>query len=169
MPLATTDIKTFKTTNGLGGAITATESVSGVSGNLFDTFTGAETAVGGVFYHCEYIKNTHGTLTAQSLVAFIESESSHAGVNVSMGLGTSAVNGTEQTIANETTAPSGVDFSADTDTTTAGESTADPSLTVGDIPPGEHKAIWFRVTIDAATAAKTGYQVNNKYQFDTAE
>lgn len=168
MPIVSTDIKTYKTTNGLGGAITGTESVSAVSGNVFDTFSGAETAAGGVFYACIYVKNTHGSLTAQALEAFIESETAHSGVNVSIAKGSSAVNGTEQTIANENTAPAGVTF-ADTDTTSSGEAVADPSLVIGDIPFGEHQAIWVRVSIDAATAAKTGYQVNTKYQFDTAE
>lgn len=161
MPIVSGDMKTYKTTNGLGGAITATESVSGNPGNVFDTFTGSETAAGGTFYHCIYVKNTHGTLTAQSVGVYVDSETSHAGVNVEIGLGTSAVNGTEQTVANETTAPAGVTF-ADAD----GVGNA---LSIGDIPPGEHKAIWVKVTIGASTTAKTGYAVNTKYVFDTAE
>ncbi len=168
MPILTSEIKIFKTTNGLGGAITATESLHATPGNLIDTFTGAETAAGGVFYVCEYIKNTHVTLTAQSVVAKIASETAHPGINVSMALGSSVVNGVEPTIADENTAPAGVTF-ADTDTTTTGEATEDDSLAIGDIPAGQHQAVWFRITIDASTAAKTGYQVNINIDFDTAE
>ena len=169
MPIATSDIKLYKTTNGLGGAITATEAPSATTGNVFDTFTGAETAAGGTFYACLYVKNTHGTLTAQNVIAAITSETDHDGVNASLGLGTAAVNGSEPTIADENTAPAGVSFAGDTDTTTTGAATEDASITLGNIPPGEHKAIWLRLTIDAATAAKTGYQINTDIDFDTAE
>lgn len=168
MPILTTDMKVFKTVNGLGGAITGDESVSGVSGNVFDVFSGAETAAGGVFYACVYLKNNHGSLTAQNITAWIDSESAHAGVNASFAIGQSAVNGVESTIVNENTAPAGVTFS-DTDTTTTGETVADASFAIADIPFGQHQALWLRLTIDAATAAKTGYQINTKFQFDTAE
>ncbi len=168
MPIATIDMKVFKTTNGLGGVISATESVSAVSGNVFDVFSGAETAAGGTFYACVYLKNTHGSLTAQNILAWIDSESTHVGVNVSLAKGSSVVNGVEQTIANEKTTPVGVTF-VDTDTTTTGEAASDASFSIADIPSGEHQALWVRVTVDAATTAKTGYQVNTKFQFDTAE
>ena len=169
MPIATDDIKVYKTTNGLGGAITTTEAPHATTGNLFDTFSGTETANGGVFYACVYVKNNHGSLTAQNVIAAITSETDHDGLNASLALGSSAVNGTEPTIANENTAPSGVSFAGDTDTTTAGAATEDASITLGDIPFGQHRAVWIRLTIDAATAAKTGYQINTDIDFDTAE
>lgn len=161
MPIVSGNIKTFKTANGLGGAITANESVSGDPNNVFDTFSGAETAAGGTFYHCLYVKNEHASLTAQNVELYIDSETAHAGVNVEIGLGSSAVNAQEQTIQDEETAPSGVSFSeAD------GEENA---LVIGDIPAGQHKAFWVKVTIAPGTTAKTGYAVNTKYVFDTAE
>lgn len=169
MAIATTDIKVFKTTNGLGGAITATEAPHATTGNLFDTFSGAETAAGGVFYACVYIKNDHGSLTAQNVIAAISSETEHDGVNASLALGSSAVNGSEPTIANENSAPAGVSFTSDTDTTTTGAATADASIDLGDIPFGEHQAVWLRLTLDAGTAAKTGYAINTAIDFDTAE
>lgn len=168
MAIATTDIKIYKSTGNLGGAITANESVSAQSGNLFDTFSGAETAAGGTFYHCFYVKNEHGTLSAQALQAYINSETAHAGVNVSLAKGTAAINATEASITNENTAPAGVTF-GDTDTTTTGEAVADDTIVIGDLPAGQHQALWVRVQIDAATAAKTGYQANMKFEFDTAE
>lgn len=168
MPIAATDMKIYKTTDGLGGAITATESVSGQAGNVFDTFSGAETAAGGVFYACLYIKNEHATLTAQAVEFLIEDETAHAGVNVSIAKGTSAVNAEEQTIGDENTAPAGVTFT-DTDTTTTGEAVSDPVVSLPDIPAGETVAVWVRVTIDAGTAAKTGYAANTRIDFDTAE
>lgn len=168
MAIATTDLKIFKTVNGLGGVITAQESSSGVSGNVWDTFSGQETKDGGVFYACVYLKNEHVTLTAQAVEAWIETETDHDGVNVSLAKGTSAINAQEQSIANENTAPSGVVFS-DTDTTTAGAATGDIIETLPDIPQGETCALWLRMTIDAGTLAKTGYAATIAIDFDTAE
>ena len=55
------------------------------------------------------------------------------------------MNGTEQTVADESTAPSGVSFSQPT--TFAG------GLSIGDIPTGQHKAVWVRRVVNAAAAA----------------
>lgn len=168
MAIVATDIKIYKSANGgLGGAIDlAAESVSGVSNNLFDTFTGAETAAGGTYYCCVYVKNTHATLTATSVQFQITSETAHAGMNVSLGLGASALNGTEAAIAGEKTAPTGVTFT-DTDTTTTGAATADTALTLPDLPPAGTQAVWVRVVIDPATPAVTDYAANTKITFDT--
>jgi hypothetical protein len=76
-----------------------------------------------------------------------------------IGLGSSAVNGTEQTVANESTAPGSVTFS-----TAAGEGNA---LTIGDIPAGQHKAIWVKRIVSAA-AAYNADSVVVKVQSDTA-
>lgn len=168
MPIAASDIKLYKTTNGLGGVITATESVSGASGNVFDTFSGAETAAGGTFYACLYVKNEHDSLTAQAVETYIESETDHDGVNVSLAKGSSAVDGVEPTITDKNTAPSSVTF-ADTDTTTSDALTADVAVSLPDLPAGSHVAVWVRMQIDAGTTAKTGYVANTKIDFDTAE
>lgn len=168
MPIAASDIKIYKTTGGLGGAITATEAISGQSGNIFDTFSGAETSTGGTFYACVYVKNEHGSLTATAVEALLASETDHDGVNISIAKGSSAVDGEEQTIANENTAPSGVTFD-DTDTTTTGAVTSDPTQSLPDLPSGSHVAMWIRMEIDAATAAKTGYLGNIEIAFDTPE
>lgn len=168
MPIPVTAVKLFKTTGGLGGGITATEATSGISGNVFDAFSGAETAAGGTFYACLYIKNEDSTRTASTVEAFIDSETAHDGVNVSITKGTSAVNADEQTITDENTAPTGVTF-ADTDTTTTGDATADVSVSLPDLAPNDTVAIWVRMVIDAATAAKTGYVANVKINFDSPE
>lgn len=167
MPLVAADIKIFKTTNNLGGAITANELVSATLNGLYDKFTGDETTAGGTFYACIYVKNDHGSITAENLRQFILSETDHAGINFSLGLGTSALNGVEQTIANETTAPAGVTF-GDTDTTTTGAATQDDTLTLGDVPFGQHRAVWVRCVIDAGTTAVNNYQATMRFLLDTA-
>lgn len=162
MAILASEIDVMHSTNRLGGAITANESNSGVSGNLFDTFSGAETSAGGTFYACVYVQNNTvdtGAI-AQAMTVHVESETSAAGINLSIGLGTSAVNGVEQTIADENTAPVGVTFSEADGVGNA--------LTIGDVPDGEHKAIWIRCVIDPATAAVSNYQFQLRFNFDTA-
>ena len=64
-------------------------------------------------YRCFYVHNAmHATLTMQNSVIWIQSNTTSADTSIEIALGSSAVNGTEQTIANENTAPTGVTFSA---------------------------------------------------------
>lgn len=163
MALTGSDIEYVEPAGGfLGGAIGTTVITSGVSGNIFNTFTGDETSAGGTFYHCVYIRNASVTNDALSSKIWINSETVHAGVNVEIGLGSSAINGTEQTIADENTAPTSVTFS---DAATEGA-----ALVIGDLPQNDgHKAIWFKVTIDPATSAKNVYDTQVTFKADTTE
>ena len=157
MAVLATDLKLFKTTSNLGGAITATQATGG---NVFDAFTGDETSAGITEYACVYVKN-EAAQTALAAKVYVNSETSHAGVNATIGLGTSAINGSEQTVANKTTAPTGVTFSE--------ANGAGSALTIGDIPAGQHKAVWVRMVVGAATAAKNAYTVQVGIDCDTAE
>jgi len=169
MAIVAADLKIYKSAGGgLGGAIDlAAESLSGVANNLFNTFTGAETAAGGTYYCCLYIKNTHASLVAQAVQFLINSETAHAGMNVSVALGAAALNAAEPVIATEKTAPASVTF-ADTDTTTTGDATADVAVALPNLPVAGFQAVWVRVVIDAGTAAVTDYAANTKINFDTA-
>jgi hypothetical protein len=120
----------------------------------------AESSAGDTEYRCIYVKNTHASLTLQSAKVWIQTQTPSADTSVEIGLGTSAVNGTEQTVANENTAPSGVTFS-----TAANEGAA---LSIGNLPNGQHKAIWIkRIVGSAATAANDDSYVLS-YAGDTA-
>lgn len=129
----------------LGGAISTTAITDATVGNIFDPVSGAESAAGDTEYRCIYLRNSHGTLTYQTAKVWITTNTPAAGSSVEIGLGTSAVNGIEQTVGAEGTAPSGVSFSS-----AAGEGNA---LSIGDIPAGEHKAIWLKRIISAGAAA----------------
>jgi hypothetical protein len=157
MPILTTDLKFKKTTSNLGGAITA--SVTNGS-DIFDTFTGDETAAGTTEYACIYLDND-SALTATTARMHIDSETAHAGVNFTIGLGSSAINGTEQTIVNKNTAPAGVTFIEAADLAAA--------ITLGDLPAGNHKAVWIKAVIAAATLAKDSYTVALKATVDSGE
>jgi hypothetical protein len=128
----------------LGGVRSTTEVVDNVDNNLFDDVSGAEHTAGTVEYRCIYVRNAHGSLTLTSAVVWIQSDTSGADSDISIAVGTAAVNGTEQTIANETTAPTGVTWS-DAATSRA------TGLALGNLPTTQHKAVWIRRTITAGS------------------
>jgi len=169
MPIAATDID-FHLSGGagnsdpdasLGGVISATEIVDATLHNLFDIVSSAEASAGDTEYRCFYVKNNHGTLTLQNAVVFVQTESPNTESDEEIGLGTSAINGVEQTVADEQTAPVGVTFAQ-----ANGEGSA---LAIGDIPPGEHKAIWFKRIISAGASAKNNDSSIIRVKGDTAE
>ncbi len=152
MPIISTDIQ-YRLSGGasnadvnasLGGAKSSTSVDTGLH-NLFDVVGSAEATAGDTEYRCVYVHNNHGALTMQSAKIWISSNTPSADTSVEIALGSSAVNGTEQTVANENTAPTGVTFSAP-----ASEGAA---LSIGDIPAGQHKAVWIKRIVNAGAAA----------------
>lgn len=168
MPITSSDIKYYLSGGAsnsdpnaaLGGAISSTQFTDATIGNLFDNVSGAESSAGDTEFRCLYVKNTHATLTLQSAKAYINTNTPSGDSAVEIGLGSSAVNGTEQTVANESTAPSSVTFSS-----AAGSGNA---LSIGNIPAGQHKAIWFKRIISAGAAAYNSDSVIVRVEGDTA-
>lgn len=144
----------------LGGIKSTTEIVAATVQNLFDNVSGAESAAGDVEYRCFYVHNSHATLTLQNAIAFINTDTPSTDSDIELALGTSAVNGTEQTVANESTAPTGVTWES-----ASGEVNA---LTIGDIPPGEHKALWLKRTITSSASAYSSDSAIIEVKGDTA-
>jgi len=112
--------------------------------SLFDDVTGAEEQAGDVEYRCVYVYNA-GDVDAQVVTVWISANTTDPDTQSAIGLGTSAISGTEQTIANENTAPSGVSFSE--------PATEGAGLSVGTLAAGAHKALWWRRTINAGAGA----------------
>ncbi len=124
----------------LGGVKSST-----AASNYFDDVSSAEASAGDTEYRCVYVHNNHGTLSLIGAKVFIQTNTPSSDTDVAIGLGSSAINGTEQTVVDESTAPSGVSFSAPT--TFAG------GLAIGDLAAGAHKAVWVRRTVNAGAAA----------------
>jgi hypothetical protein len=149
MPIVSSDIKqrlsggaaNSSANASLGGAKSSNDAPSA----LFDNVSSGEAIAGSTEYRCVYVHNAHATLTLTAAKVWVLANTPSADTTVDIGLGSSAVNGTEQTVANETTAPTGVSFSA------AG--TEGAALAIGDIPPGQHKAVWIRRTVNTNTTA----------------
>lgn len=165
MPIVSTDIQ-FRLSGGgansnanasLGGAISSTS----VPASLFDDVSGDEATTGRVEYRCYYVRNNHGTLTAQGAKVWLPTNTPSADTTIDIGLGTSAINGTEQTVANETTAPTGVTFTA-----AANEAAA---LIIGDLAPGASKAVWERRTVNAGAAGVNGDSFTRRVKCDTLQ
>jgi len=129
----------------LGGAI-GSALTDNVDNNLFDDISAGESGAD-VEYRCIYIENTHASTSAQVKV-WVDTDP--AGSDVEIALGSSGKNGTEQTVADEDTAPTGVSFSAPTSIATA--------LDLGTLAAGDHYAIWIKRNCNT-TAAQTGDSV----------
>ena len=166
MPIATADIDYYESTfsasgiDSLGGAITANEITSGVLHNLFDIVSGAEATSGRTEYRCFYVKNNDGTRTMQSAKVWLHADTTETDTTISFAKGSSGVNGTEQSVADETTAPTGVTWQS-----LEGEGNAQ---TLGDIPPGQHHAIWVRRVVDAGAAAVSSTTPELRVKCDSA-
>lgn len=167
MPITATDI-VFRLSGGasnnsgdasLGGAI-SNNAVSSSVNALFDYVSGDESAAGDAEYRCIYVRNSHASLTLYGAKIWIASNTPSADTEATIGLGTSAINGTEQTIANEGTAPTGVSFSL-----AANEA---GSLSIGDLAPGASKAVWVRRAVTAGAAAYNNDGMTLTVKGDTA-
>lgn len=124
----------------LGGAKSATQTPSGLVGDI----SSAQAAAGGVYYRCVYVHNGHATLTSLAPTVWIQTNTPSSDTTLEIGVGIAAVNGTEQTVADGFTAPAGVSFSA--------PSAYAGGLSLGDIPAGQHKALWLRYTLNAGAS-----------------
>lgn len=124
----------------LGGVMSTTTAGT----NVYDDVSSAEATAGDIEYRCLYVLNNHASLTYLGAKIWIQTNTPSADTTVAIGLGTAGLNVTEQTIANENTAPTAVTFSSPTDFT--------GGLTMGDIPFGQRYAFWIRRTVTAGAA-----------------
>ncbi len=157
-----TDAGTANTS--LGDQISTTQVPDATLNALFDDVTGAENAASDVEYRCIFVHNSNASNTLQAPKIWLSSEVA-GGTDIAIGVDPTAASaigsGTAQavTVADESSAPAGVTFSAPTSFATG--------LALGDIPPGECKAVWFRRTA-ANTSALNNDGVTWSIQGDTA-
>lgn len=126
----------------LGGAKSSTGFTTAAF-NIFDTVSGTESGTGDTEYRCVYVHNANPSLTAQNTVIWFTANT--AGNWLALGAGTSAINGTEQTVSDENTSPAGITFTQ--------PASAGAAVSLGSIPAGQHKAVWFRRVVPAGAAA----------------
>lgn len=125
----------------LGGA----KSANDAGATIFDDVTSGEAYTGDVEYRCLYVHNAHASLPLIGATLWIPTNTPSPSTTLDVGVGTSAMNGTEQTVADENTAPVGVTFAA--------AATQAAGVALGDIPAGQSRAVWLRRTVSAGAAA----------------
>ena len=164
MPIQSTDI-VFRLSGGasnsdpllsLGGA----KSSVAAAATIFDSVDGTESAAGDVEYRCIYPRNIHGSLTLTNAVAWIQSNTPQVLTTIEIGLGSSAMDGVEQAVANEGAAPANVTFLPAVNK--AG------GIALGSIPPGQTRAIWLRRTVSAGATVSASDPFTIRAEGETA-
>jgi hypothetical protein len=154
--------KSSNTANSLGGAIDIASSiVHNTEHNLFDVITASESSSGDTEYRCLYVKNISSRSVLGNSKIWIYTNTPSTQSDVSIGLGTSAISGTEQTIANEGTAPTAVTFSQPTNFSTA--------LSIGNLTAGQYKAVWIKRVITALSSAYNDDNFTLAFAGDTTD
>lgn len=158
MPIANTDLRLRYSTlvdgggnvnpqanvnNSLGRFMSITDYINATKNNLFDDVTGDENAASSIDYRCIFVANMHPSITWLGVKAWLPSEVA-GGANIAIGIDPTAASATNAaaaqalTIPNENTAPAGVAFSS--------PGTKIGGLNLGDIGPGQCRALWFQRT-----------------------
>ena len=139
--------KSSNTANSLGGAIdTNAIIVTNVKQNLFDIVDATESTSGDTEYRCLYVRNNSDRSILENAKVWLHANTPSTSSIVSIGLGTSEIDGVEQTVATEGTAPTDVTFSS----TAINLAT---SLPIGNMIRGQHKAVWLKRVISAGSQA----------------
>src|SRR5687767_588197 len=152
--------KSSNTANSLGGAInTGSPIVTNTLHNLFDVVTATESSTGDTEYRCLYVKNISSRSVLTNAKVWINANTPSTYSDITMGLGSSAINGTEQTIGAEGTAPTSVTFSSANGITNA--------LAIGNLTAGQHKAVWLKRVINVGSQAYNSDNLTIGFAGDT--
>lgn len=133
----------------LGDQISTTPIPDATLNALFDDISGTENAASAVDYRCIFVHNSNAFNALQNAVVWIASEVA-GGATIAVGVDptpASAVGSASAqalSVVSESTVPAGVTFSAPT--------TSGAGLSLGTIPPGYCRAIWFRRTASNSPA-----------------
>lgn len=133
----------------LGKYVSTTQWAGGSANDLFDDVSGTENAGNTVDYRCIFVHNSNASNPLETAYVYLSAEVG-GGAAIAVGADTTAASAlgsaTAQalTIANETTAPSGVTFSSPI--------TQGAAVSLGTIPAGQVKAFWIRRTASNSAA-----------------
>lgn len=164
MAIAATDLVYYLSGGGsntdpdlsLGGIISTTQAGT----DLFDNVGATEASAGDTEYRGFYVKNTNATDTAFGVKIWIATNTPSTYTAAQIALADEAVGATIETIADESTAPSGPTFDDAEDEANA--------LTIGDLAPGEYKGIWLKRVVTASAPAYANDTLTIRVKADTA-
>lgn len=149
--------------NSLGRFLSITDYINATKNNLFDDVSGDRNAASSIDYRCIFAANTNPTITWLGVKVWLPSEVA-GGANIAIGIDPTAASAVGSavaqalTIPNVNTAPAGVAFSS--------PGTKAGGLNLGDIGPGQCRAIWFQRTA-TNSGAMNGDGVNFSVEGDT--
>lgn len=128
-----------------------TLTVTAAANQTFDDISKVESYDGDVEYRCFYLHNAHPTDPFIGCKLYIGSDASGAdslavGLDAA-GVGDGSATGVAATVADESTAPTGVSFSA--------PATLGTALSLGQLNAGQSHGFWQRRTVPPATAVST--------------
>lgn len=154
MAITPNDIKFFHSgsveTPYLGGNRLSEELADGEVHNLFSGIDPGETK-----YRCSYLVNAHENLTLQDAKIWLHSDD----LGVDLMLAVEPLNQTAAELTDEVTMPSGRSFST---------ATKRSPLLLGDIPPGQHIALWIQLSAQADARISKDYSAVISVQGDSA-
>jgi len=137
-------ISTFtwnQSVSGFGGAIDALIT-SAQDGNVFPNITQEEAELGFTKYRCIYV--TSDANSHIDLGIYIATPTPSIDTKIAIGLGTSGLDGIEQTPADENTAPTDVLFKYPVNT--------GYMVDLPDMLANQHQAIWLKLVVNADAA-----------------
>ncbi|KPJ92063.1 MAG: hypothetical protein AMS18_08170 [Gemmatimonas sp. SG8_17] len=150
----------------LGGYRSSSVITSAADNNVFDDVSGGEASAGDTEYRAIAFHNNHGTLALSSGKVWISADTGNAEDDVSFGVETPSPNetsGSIQTIADESTAPSGISWS---DATSKATGLSFPG-SGSDVAAGDWFGIWLRRIISAGAAASAGESCTLRIEGDS--
>lgn len=148
MPILSTEINFFKSSQGvgLGGPISGTQIATDTINAVFDNVNSQEAIAGDIEYRCIYVKNDNVSIDLLDTIIYILSNTSSPDTELAIGLDPAGVNASAAIIADESTAPAGVVFTAAADELSA--------LNIGTLPRnGGYYAVWLRRTVSPNASA----------------
>lgn len=123
--------------------------LDGVLLNVVPSFDRLDAIAGKTVYRGVYVHlEDNGFATPADLAVWLDTLDLASGVAVAIGAAPEGSGGTMQAIANETTAPSGVSFSAPT--------TEGGAISLGEVASDEGAGVWIRTTLTAHGAGGLG-------------
>lgn len=151
----------------LGNYRASSQITSGADNNVFDDVSGDEASAGDTEYRAIAFHNAHGSLTLSNIKAWISVDTGNGEDDISFDVeapSASETTGAIQTIANESTAPTGLGGWSDATSKATGKAAPGSG---GDLAAGDWFGIWLRRVISASASAAAAEAVTIRVEGDT--
>lgn len=132
--------------NSIGGAMSTTAVVNSTDNNLFSDINLTDALTGKNYYRCIYL--LAGAYSYTQLKTWLSSLTPSPGTKTYFGKGAAGVDGTEELVSDEFTAPSGIVFQHPT--------SESGGLSLPDMTSGQWHGLWIKLQCSAETEGASG-------------